>query len=63
LPRLFEPFYTSKSQGIGLGLHVSQKIMREHGGCMEVSSGEREGTAFALRFKQEDSDGKLVDRR
>lgn len=63
LSRLFEPFYTSKSQGIGLGLHVSQKIMREHGGRMEVSSGEREGTTFALRFKQEDSDGKLVDRR
>ncbi|WP_236707998.1 transporter substrate-binding domain-containing protein [Brevibacillus choshinensis] len=63
LRNLFEPFYTSKSQGIGLGLYVSQKIMREHSARMEVSSEVRAGTTFTLRFEQEDSDAKLVDCR
>lgn len=63
LRNLFEPFYTSKTQGIGLGLYVSQKIMWEHGARMEVSSEERAGTTFTLRFEQEGSDAKLVDCR
>lgn len=54
LNRLFEPFYTSKAQGIGLGLYVSQKIMREHGGRMEVSSVRGQGAVFTLRFGQTD---------
>lgn len=63
LDKLFEPFYTNKAQGIGLGLYVSQKIMREHGARLEVSSVERSGTTFTLRFEQEASDEALVDCR
>lgn len=52
LDSLFEPFYTSKSQGIGLGLYLSRKIMREHGGSIDVQSRYGEGTTFTLRFPQ-----------
>lgn len=51
LPHLFEPFFTTKTQGIGLGLYVSDKIMREHGGRIDVSSTKGEGTTFTLFFQ------------
>lgn len=60
--RLFEPFYTTKAQGIGLGLYVSQKIMREHHGLLEVSSVTQVGTTFTLRFGQEDRHAEAVNR-
>lgn len=47
---LFQPFYTTKSQGIGLGLYLSQKIMREHGGEIDVRSAPGTGTTFFLTF-------------
>ncbi|MCM3727417.1 transporter substrate-binding domain-containing protein [Neobacillus cucumis] len=50
---LFQPFYTSKSQGIGLGLYISQKIMLEHGGRIEVKSVKNKGTTFILYFSNE----------
>ena len=47
--RLFEPFYTTKPGGTGLGLAVSQVIARAHGGAIEVAS-ERKGVRFTLRL-------------
>ncbi|MGG4494957.1 transporter substrate-binding domain-containing protein [Brevibacillus reuszeri] len=48
--QMFQPFYTTKSQGIGLGLYISQKIMHEHGGEIEVKSEMGKGTMFLLQF-------------
>jgi len=44
LPRLFEPFYTTRSDGLGLGLYVSRSIVEQHGGRIEIESTVGEGT-------------------
>lgn len=50
LPRIFDPFYTTRSvgSGTGLGLTVSRDIITAHGGSMEVSSELNRGTTFAI---------------
>ncbi len=50
LPRLFEPFYTTKSSGTGLGLAIAYRIMQDHGGTIQVSSVPGSGTTVVLRF-------------
>lgn len=51
LPRIFEPFYTTKgSHGTGLGLAVSWGIVEAHGGALEVQSDPDHGTCFTLRI-------------
>jgi len=48
LPQIFEPFYSTKPDGLGLGLFVSQNIVEEHRGCIEVESRLGEGTTFIV---------------
>lgn len=49
--RAFEEFFTSKgNQGTGLGLMVTQKIMREHGGSISFDSSPGKGTTFTVVF-------------
>ncbi len=48
LGRIFEPYHTTKSKGSGLGLMIVQRIVREHGGEMEVDSRPDEGTTFMV---------------
>jgi signal transduction histidine kinase len=50
LPRLFDPFYTTKPCGSGLGLAIAYRIMQDHGGLISVSSVPGSGTAVTLRF-------------
>ncbi|MCA1825934.1 MAG: histidine kinase [Myxococcales bacterium] len=50
LDRIFIPFYTTKTKGTGLGLAISQRIVKGHGGTIEVQSRVGEGTEFVLRF-------------
>ena len=50
---LFDPFVTTRSAGIGLGLAVVKQIVDEHGGTIEVDSSS-EGTMFLLRFPEQD---------
>ncbi len=51
LNKIFEPFYTRKSDGTGLGLAISKQIMNSHGGKIEVESELGRGTTFYLKFK------------
>lgn len=48
LPRIFEPFHTDKADGLGLGLYVSQKIVQEHNGHIEVESKVGQGSTFIV---------------
>lgn len=50
LQKIFEPYYTKKATGTGLGLTVVYKIMKEHRGDIAVTSKPGEGTTFTLSF-------------
>lgn len=48
LPRICEPFFTTRSQGTGLGLAVVQSVVQSHQGRLDVSSVEGKGSCFTL---------------
>jgi len=48
--RIFQPFYTTKHRGSGLGLPIVKKILAAHGGSVEVTSEPGRGTATTLRI-------------
>jgi signal transduction histidine kinase len=48
--RMFEPFYTTKDGGSGLGLPLAQKIIAAHGGRIDLQSELGRGTQFTLEF-------------
>ena len=48
LKNIFNPFFTTKPQGTGLGLAVTHKIIQEHGGKVQVESAWGGGTAFKI---------------
>jgi PAS domain S-box-containing protein len=51
LKRIFEPFYTTKeSVGTGLGLWVTQELVRKHNGVIKVRSRKDKGTVFRITF-------------
>ena len=66
MSKLFQPYYTTKSSGSGLGLLIVRRIVREHGGEIEIESNEGKGMRVTIhlpfgdkriRMLQDQSDG------
>jgi PAS domain S-box-containing protein len=61
--KLFEPFFSTKSMGTGLGLPIARDILVAHGGSLELCSGSGEGATFLLRLPLRDQGYILEDKR
>ena len=60
LNRIFEPFFTTKKKGTGLGLMIVQRIVREHGGRIELESHLGKGTLFRVWLPLQDRPRRLL---
>jgi signal transduction histidine kinase len=56
IERLFEPFYTTKPEGLGMGLSISQTIIKSHGGTMEAWNNREGGATFAFTLPAHQGD-------
>ncbi len=52
-PHLFEPFYTTRPEGTGLGLALCREIVRQHGGDVDLEAGEAPGAVFRVWLPEE----------
>lgn len=52
LENLFIPYYTTKADGMGLGMPIVQRIVADHGGEIDVKSREQVGTTVRIRFNE-----------
>jgi PAS domain S-box-containing protein len=59
--RIFEPFYTTKKSGTGLGLMIVQRIVRAHGGRIELESHGGRGTTFRLWLPLHEKKPRLLE--
>ncbi len=50
LRNIFKPFFTTKERGVGLGLAICQRIIRQHGGILRAKSVVGKGTVFYIRL-------------
>jgi PAS domain S-box-containing protein len=59
--RIFEPFYTTKKKGTGLGLMIVQRIIRAHNGRIEVESNAARGTTFKIWLPSHEHKPRLLE--
>lgn len=59
---MFEAFQTTKSSGNGLGMFIIQRIVREHGGHVEIRSVKKKGTSVTIMLPREQPGAKLLEK-
>jgi signal transduction histidine kinase len=52
LARIFDPFFSTKDEGVGLGLSLVHKIIENHNGRIRVSSNPGNGTTFVISLPE-----------
>jgi len=55
IQKIFDPFFTSRQEGTGLGLAVVYRIVENHGGTIHVESAEGKGTVFRIDLPREET--------
>jgi len=60
MQRIFEPYFTTKKSGTGLGLLIVQRIAREHGGEIALASDPGKGLTFSIRLPLHDKRVRLL---
>jgi two-component system sensor histidine kinase AtoS len=58
--RIFDPFFTTKKKGSGLGLMIVQRIVRAHGGRIDLESHVGRGTSFRIWLPLHERTPKLL---
>ena len=61
LSRVFEPYFTTKSAGSGLGLLIVRRIVREHGGELAIESNEGKGLTLTIRLPYLDKRVRMLE--
>ena len=61
LSHVFEPYFTTKSSGTGLGLLIVRRIVREHGGELSIESSEGKGLAVTIRLPHIDKRVRMLE--
>ena len=61
LSKVFQAYYTTKEEGHGLGMMIVERIMREHGGHINIESRKDAGTAITLQFPQQHRRTRLLE--
>jgi len=60
MSKIFEPYYTTKASGSGLGLLIVRRIVREHGGEIDLVSHSGEGLQFSIRLPLRDQRARML---
>jgi two-component system, sporulation sensor kinase E len=61
LSRVFEPYFTTKSSGTGLGLLIVRRIVREHGGELSIQSSDGKGLTLTIRLPYIDKRVRMLE--